>query len=187
MPDRITELSFINKIILEKYIKKGDHAVDATLGNGHDTITLLEIVGKNGKVSSYDIQEEAIKNSKENLKDFKDYNIEFILKSHEYMNFNKGEISGIVFNLGYLPNFEHKIKTEKISTINAIIKGLDFLKINGIISITSYLGHDNGEEYGEIIDFCKKLDSKNYKVLEINPLNQSNLSPKLIIIQKLIN
>lgn len=46
--------------LLQTAVKEGDYAVDATLGNGHDTCFLAEIVGDNGKVFGFDIQKEAI-------------------------------------------------------------------------------------------------------------------------------
>lgn len=186
MLNKITELSYIQKLILKEYLKNGDTVIDATLGNGYDTKTLLEIVGKTGKVYAYDVQEEAINSSKENLKDFKNYMVEFIQKSHEFMDYKEKNISAIVFNLGYLPNSNHHIKTNSMSTIKALEKGLKFLKINGIISVTAYLGHDDGEEYRALKKFCQNLNSKKYKVIEVNPINQSEISPKLIVIQKLI-
>ena len=41
--------------------KRSDYAVDATLGNGHDTCFLAEIVGDNGKVFGFDIQKRQLK------------------------------------------------------------------------------------------------------------------------------
>ena len=41
--------------------KEGDYAVDATLGNGHDTCFLAKIVGDNGKVFGFDIQKRQLK------------------------------------------------------------------------------------------------------------------------------
>ena len=45
---------------LSEYLKPGDRAVDATAGNGWDTLKLCELVGDSGKVYAFDIQEEAI-------------------------------------------------------------------------------------------------------------------------------
>ena len=42
--------------LLQTAVKEGDYAVDATLGNGHDTCFLAEIVGDSGKVFGFDIQ-----------------------------------------------------------------------------------------------------------------------------------
>ena len=43
--------------LLAKAIKPGDAVVDATLGNGHDAELLCELVGQNGRVFGFDIQE----------------------------------------------------------------------------------------------------------------------------------
>lgn len=54
--------------LLQTAVKEGDYAVDATLGNGHDTCFLAEIVGDSGKVFGFDIQKEAIESSTTRLK-----------------------------------------------------------------------------------------------------------------------
>ena len=46
--------------ILEKYIENNDKVVDATVGNGHDTQFLAELVGSAGFVSGFDVQKEAL-------------------------------------------------------------------------------------------------------------------------------
>ena len=61
-------LSFA-RTLLQTAVKEGDYAVDATLGNGHDTCFLAEIVGDNGKVFGFDIQKEAIESSTTRLKE----------------------------------------------------------------------------------------------------------------------
>ncbi len=38
---------------------EGDIVIDATMGNGHDTQFLAELVGENGHVYAFDIQESA--------------------------------------------------------------------------------------------------------------------------------
>ena len=38
------------RILLEKAVSPGDIAIDATAGNGHDTLFLAKLVGENGHV-----------------------------------------------------------------------------------------------------------------------------------------
>lgn len=45
---------------LRKVVRSGDYVVDATCGNGHDTLLLAELVGVNGHVLGFDIQQLAI-------------------------------------------------------------------------------------------------------------------------------
>ncbi len=59
----------IAKYICENTLKFGDIAVDCTLGKGHDTILLANLVGNKGKVISFDIQKEAINKNKRKIKE----------------------------------------------------------------------------------------------------------------------
>ena len=46
--------------MLKARIKSGDFCIDATAGNGHDTVFLCELVGSEGKVLAMDIQQSAV-------------------------------------------------------------------------------------------------------------------------------
>src|SRR5680860_1447257 len=63
---------FINVVEISKRICKlklnnGDIAVDCTMGNGNDTAFLCQLVGDNGKVYAFDIQEGAVINTRKKL------------------------------------------------------------------------------------------------------------------------
>ncbi|WP_222597737.1 methyltransferase domain-containing protein, partial [Streptococcus pneumoniae] len=58
-----------SKELLKMAAGEGDIVVDATMGNGHDTQFLAELVGENGHVYAFDIQESAVANTKERLGD----------------------------------------------------------------------------------------------------------------------
>ena len=89
---------------LSEYLKPGDRAVDATAGNGWDTLKLCELVGDSGKVYAFDIQEEAIEHTRERLKEAGlDDRAELFVCSHS----RAGEIvtepiRAFTMNLGYL-------------------------------------------------------------------------------------
>ena len=59
---KTTELAHL---LISHIIKEGSRVVDATAGNGNDTLFLSNLVGNTGKVFAYDIQEQAIYNTKE--------------------------------------------------------------------------------------------------------------------------
>ena len=80
---RITDISHL---LLSKHIKVGDIVIDATCGNGYDTLFLANQVGNTGIVHAYDIQEQAIINTKNLTKDFN--NIIFHLETHLYMQYD---------------------------------------------------------------------------------------------------
>ena len=52
---------------IRDHVKEGDICIDATAGNGNDTLVLCELVGDAGKVFAFDIQEMAVKNTRERL------------------------------------------------------------------------------------------------------------------------
>ena len=54
---------------LMRIIRPGDRVIDATLGNGHDTCMLAELVGEQGRVYGFDIQEDAVARTREALRE----------------------------------------------------------------------------------------------------------------------
>ena len=161
-------------------VKDDDYAIDATLGNGYDTLFLASIL-KKGKVISFDIQEKAINNSKKLLQDYN--NITLILDSHE--NINKLKLAKkpkvILFNLGYLPGGDKLITTKAKSTIKALKASLSILDDKGLLLVVIYPGHEEGQkEQAEIMKWLNN-EKINYEIKR-NTLNE--IAPFLIEIKK---
>ena len=167
----------VNQII-DQNVKPNDLVIDATIGNGYDSAFILSLI-PNGHLYGFDIQESAITNTKKILKgnNYTLFNI-----SHEYMLDTlklENKISLIIFNLGYLPNSDKKIKTNYKSTIKAIEDSLKLLNNKGIILITVYPGHKEGlEESIKIKEFLKDINHSVYRNTD-NPN-----APYLITIRK---
>ena len=53
--------------LLKEVIQPGEIAVDATMGNGHDTLFLAQLVGRSGQVYACDLQEQALANTRQRL------------------------------------------------------------------------------------------------------------------------
>ena len=169
---KINNLIEIQKLVIKSYLSDIKIAVDATLGNGNDTNMIIETFGKDVKVYSFDIQEKAIISAKENIKNEYHKNIEFINDSHEYMDkYVKGSPDLV-------------IKTNPYTTLHAMEKAIEILKPNGLISIMFYIGHDNAREYKTLLEYVRILDARNFKAIHVNPINQDENAPKLVIIQK---
>ena len=64
---KISNLIEIQKLIIKSNIEDVKTAIDATLGNGKDTITIRETFGKDVKIFAFDIQRDAIERSKRNI------------------------------------------------------------------------------------------------------------------------
>lgn len=173
---KTTELAHF---LIKEHVKINDIVIDATCGNGYDTLFLASLV-PNGKVIAYDIQESALTNSKELTKNFN--NIEFILGSHEFININNCKC--VLFNLGYLPKGDKNITTNSTSTINAINNLINQFDNNRemVIYIIIYPGHSEGLKESILLEnYTKDLDSKKYMVTLHKPFNQNN-APYLLTI-----
>lgn len=177
---------YITEYYIENYVKKGDTVIDATLGNGNDTLKLAMAVGKTGRVYGFDIQELAIKNTGELLLKNAIENAELILASHsEIDKYVKEGIKCAVFNLGYLPGGDHRVQTKADTTITAVEKCMELLCSDGFISLTIYYGKNSGtEEKDELMKYFKTIDHKKYTVCVHDLYNRPNNPPLTVIITK---
>ena len=161
-------LIFSKKILKEK-IDKNSIVVDATCGNGNDTLFLAKTSAK--KVFAFDIQEQAIFNTRQLLLNNEvDSKCELILDSHfNFDNYIKSKVRAVMFNLGYLPKGNHNITTTADTTVTTIEKFLKVLEIGGIIVIVVYWGHENGKiEKAALLDTLTALNQHNVEVLKMN-------------------
>ena len=188
MGSYFTNSTNLAKEICKIKLKNGDVAVDATMGKGNDTIFLRELVGEEGKVYAFDIQEEAVNITKEKLKNLNIHieNVQLILDGHENIDrYIEGKVKLVMFNLGYLPGTSHVLTTKGETTIEAIKKSLNLLEVDGVIILVIYYGHEGGEEERkEVLDFAASLNQKEYNVVKLSFINQINSPPELIVIEK---
>lgn len=169
-------------LLISSHLEKGDYCVDATCGNGYDTLFLASLVGETGRVDAYDIQEQAINNAKELTKEY--HNITFYHASHENIVINNCHC--VLFNLGFLPHGDKAITTKKDTTLKAIQNLMDQYPTNPDLQIylVVYPGHEEGYlEHLALSSYLESLDSKKYLVTKMIPFNQNN-SPYLFIIQQ---
>lgn len=158
-------------------------AVDATMGNGHDTVFLAE---RSKKVYAFDIQQIALDKTAERLSRLGLTNVELLLAGHEQVdNYVQEPIRAAIFNLGYLPNADKSIVTQPLTTLVAIQKILDALETGGRLAIMVYYGHTGGDrEKDAVLTFVSALDQRLYTVMQYQALNQVNTPPFLIMIEK---
>lgn len=184
MDYRIT--SYVQHFIKE-HVKPGDYCIDATAGNGHDTLFLCQLIGETGKVLAFDIQESALECTKRRLED-NGCQAQLILDSHANMRSYAAEntVDCIVFNFGYLPGGDHNLATQAWSSIQAMEAGLCVLKKGGIMTLCIYSGGDSGfTERDALLTYLKELDAKKYLVIASFYYNRPNHPPIPVIIQKL--
>lgn len=173
--------------LLKSAINAGDIAVDATAGNGHDTLFLAQLVGDDGFVYAFDVQKQAVDATLHRLLDNALEHRALVLKDgHENVaQYVNKPVAGAIFNLGYLPGSDHKVITRPNTTIQALESLLKLLKVGGIIVLVIYHGHDGGkEERDEVIRFVSELPQKYIHVLRYEFLNQKNNPPFVIALEK---
>ncbi|WP_306278122.1 tRNA (mnm(5)s(2)U34)-methyltransferase [Terribacillus halophilus] len=176
--------------LIEQVVNPGDTVIDATCGNGNDTLVLSRLVGDEGKVLAFDIQEQAIEMTSKHLTMHDVTNTTLILDSHQRVDHyitpeDEGKLAGAIFNLGYLPGSSKAITTNAESTITAIEKIRHSMKPGGRIVLVVYHGHAEGAiEKEGLLAHVKEYDQKQYAVLQYRFLNQKNNPPFIIAIEK---
>lgn len=173
---------------VKNFVKKGDTVIDATAGKGNDTVFLAELVGEEGKVYSFDIQDAAINSTKIKIvENGYENRVKQIKAGHQNLDLYVEEIVNcVMFNLGYLPGGDHNIGTKAETTILALEKSMKLLSNGGVISMVVYYGGDSGfEEKEKVLNYIKKLDSKCFTVMQTEFVNQVNCPPILVLIEKL--
>ena len=186
-----TNISLVNAAhqFSQAKIEHGDVAIDATVGNGHDTVFLAKQVGVDGKVYGFDIQQCALNNTKAYLqKEGFSERVSLHLASHVYMVdiVKEPRVKAIMFNLGYLPGADKTIITKIDSTLLALESALTLISDAGGISIIAYPGHEGGDgETAAITRWYQDLDVQQF-IVEVTLLKTQTkqLPPQLILISK---
>lgn len=175
------------KSIVAGVVSEGDTVVDATVGNGNDTLFLARLVGEKGKVYGFDIQQKAINNTGELLKDLGLQNrVNLICDGHENMDkYITGDVKAVIFNLGYLPGGNRDITTLPNTTLTAVKKSLQLLQPGGITAIAAYRGHQSGKSEEALLgEYLSGLDASAFITVSVQAVNQGNNPPVLWAVQK---
>lgn len=174
--------------IIEKALFDGAVAVDATLGNGHDTCWLCSLVGDQGHVYGFDVQREAVERSAQRLAEAGfEQRAQLIHDGHQNMRsyVPDGSADAVMFNLGWLPGAEHQVTTLADTTLEAVNAALQVLKEDGVMTVCIYPGHAEGTREREaLIEWAKGLDEKYYDTVLKCYLNQSGDPPLMLAVKK---
>jgi len=172
---------------LQQRLNPGDRAIDATCGNGQDTLLLAQLVGNEGKVWAFDIQSQALEKTKVRLETTNYMSrVSLVHASHARMADFVGEpVKAILFNLGYMPTGELEIKTSAESTLAALQQGEKLLLPEGIILVAVYTGHEGGtEEWAAVKCWAETLSPREFNVWQSKQLNRSERAPFLVLVEK---
>jgi len=174
-------------------ILPGDCVVDATCGNGHDTLFIAQLAlneEKKGLVIAIDTQKQAIEATRERLATSLSSellpSVSFINQCHSQFpdDLPKESVKLIVYNLGYLPGGDKSLTTQNKTTLESLAQALTLICRGGAISITCYPGHPEGKvEEQLILEFISTLDPKKWNCCHHRWMNRKQ-SPSLLLIQR---
>lgn len=193
---RISLVSVAHNLIRDK-LRPGDIAIDATVGNGHDTVFLVEQISPSGKVYGFDIQQAAIDSTlpKVELCCNAPQRSECLTLMHaNHADMDEiipaqyhGKISAIMFNLGYLPGSDKSIITRTESTLTALAVASRLLSSNGILTILAYPGHHGGDQESIAVkNWCEQLDEEQFSVSIFYSAENKVSAPRLYVVDKLL-
>lgn len=174
---------------VQGHVRPGDTVVDATCGNGHDTLFLARVVGTQGTVVAVDIQLDAIGTTRAKLEK---HGIQEQVRLHCLSHDRLGEVLPggasvrcALFNLGYLPGGDKSLTTLAATSVKAHHVLLGHLEEEGVIISTVYTAHPGGqEEAAALLKWSRTLDGKQYAVAQHQWINQDGLAPFILIIQR---
>ncbi|MBA3602511.1 MAG: class I SAM-dependent methyltransferase [Parachlamydiaceae bacterium] len=186
----------------EQQLQLGDCAIDATCGNGHDTLKLCELVLslEGGKIFAFDIQEDALKTTQNLVQSKLAANL---LSQVTYINECHSDFKGpinraltcsdrfqlepvklIVYNLGYLPGGDKGLTTAVNTTLHSVQAAAELIAPGGLISITCYPGHPEGAlEETAILEMTASFSRFDWNCCHHRWINKKN-APSLLLLQK---
>ncbi|ABQ25228.1 tRNA (mnm(5)s(2)U34)-methyltransferase [Geotalea uraniireducens] len=179
----------LTHLFLRERVALGDRVVDATCGNGQDTLFLARLVGPLGMVWAFDVQEEALAKARTHLSEAGCLSrVKLLQAGHEQLAAHvEGPVQAVVFNLGYLPGSDKACITLPETTLAALKQSETVLFPGGIIVIAVYTGHPGGREEGAAVEqWVASLPYQSYSVWCSRQINRPSTVPYVIVVEKLV-
>ena len=182
----------ITRQVIKTVRLSGALALDATVGNGHDTCLLADRVGAGGRVVGLDVQHEALEAAKNRLTTAGLLDrVELIRAGHEHVErlvgpFLDRPFLAAMYNLGYLPGSDRRIVTSATTTLASLEAVTRLLHPGGLVTIVAYRGHKGAlEESRAVLEWSRTLSPEDFSVAEYRMLNHRRPSPHLLTIFRL--
>lgn len=179
-------------LLQQSHLQPGNLVIDATAGNGHDTLFLAKLVGPEGHVFALDVQAEALAETERRLEsEGIPANARTLIHSgherllHVLPEEYHGKIHGIMFNLGWLPGSDKTVITQASSTLAALEAALQLLAPGGLLTLAVYPGHEGGlQEQREISQWADRLPTRQFEVQQLRPVNPAARPPECWVVWK---
>ncbi len=186
--------------LLAEVVSPGDLAVDLTAGCGQDTLALWRMVGEQGQVVAFDVQQDALMQTQQRLSASgatvrmvdrgnqpltEQPGVDLLHCCHSrYADILVNTPTAIIANLGYLPGGNRQIITRSVTTLEAFHQALASLAVGGRMAVVVYPGHAGGGEEAICVErFFSALDNSNYDVLQVQLPNRIQ-APGLLVAEK---
>jgi len=183
-PSRPTELAHL---LLQGHLSEGDLVIDATAGNGHDTVFLARCVGASGRVLAFDVQRAAIDSSRRLVASANvSAKVELFQESHSNLltHVSPGTVAAIMFNLGYLPGADQSIITTTSETLIALNAALRALRPGGWLCVVCYPGHEGGGEEASAVESWMSAQDGELRVARYGMIGTLRPAPFLLLAVK---
>ena len=181
LPPRPTVLA---QRLVAEVLEEGDLAIDATAGNGHDTVFLAGRVGSGGRVLSFDVQAAAVAAARARVVAAGlDQRVRFHQQSHALLaeHAAPGSVAAVMFNLGYLPGRDHAVTTTTAVTLVGLAGAVAVLKPGGVLAVVCYPGHDEGaREAAAVEDWFADLTNAGWRVVRYGAIGTRRPAPVLL-------
>jgi glycine oxidase len=175
--------------IVRRAVHLGDTVVDATAGNGHDTVFLSACTGPSGHVHAIDIQADAIQSTRSRLESESVANVTLHQDDHskvlKSLLVSSEVVGAIMFNLGYLPGGNKERTTAAATTTEAIAAGVSLLRAGGVMTVVAYRGHAGGQEEARAVEeWSQRHQSPTFSTEVIPGAVDNDESPVLYVFRK---
>lgn len=182
MPSLPTAVQWSHHLLAPR-LRPGDAVVDATAGNGHDSLFLAQSVLPGGNVFVFDVQAAAIDSTRRRLAEHgfaEGAGLTLIHAGHEELAERlpptlRGCLRAIMFNLGFLPGGDKSLITGAETTLRALETALDWLAEDGVLTLVAYPGHDGGHQEAAAVEAW--LSAQSSTAFEVQKLAFLNFRP----------
>ena len=182
--------------VIRRHCGEGDVVLDATVGNGKDTVFLAQLVGEGGLVIAVDKQKDALAKAAK-LLEVMDLTARVKLVQAEHSEVGnalnnalpqKANSTGLmvaVFNLGYLPGGNKLLTTDVHSTLIALDAVWPMIRPGGLLSVHTYTGHAGAEGEARAVEsWARNLAWREAQVTACTQLNKAEHPETLYLVVK---
>ncbi|MEM6911781.1 MAG: class I SAM-dependent methyltransferase [Verrucomicrobiota bacterium] len=174
---------FVHELVAPR-LHPGDSALDATAGNGHDTLFLARQVGPEGQVHAFDIQATAIESTRRRLQAHEaSSQVHLHQSDHQHLARHlppEARFQVILFNLGYLPGGPKTLTTRPSTPLRALEQAGERLEKKGLLLVTCYPGHPGGQEESQAVE-AHLSEQPSLRVAKYSFLNLPNDPPFVLL------